>query len=272
MTKSPGVKRVYWDIETAPNLVWSWRIGYNLNLGHDNIVKERKIICICWNYEGEDKVYSLTWDKNQDDKAMLKEFLKVANDADELVAQYGDAFDLPWFKTRCLIHGLEPLPDYKTIDTKAWASKNFYFNSNKLDYIADILGFGKKLETKFSLWLDVIKGSKTALDYMVKYCKVDVIRLKQVYGKLSKCVKPKTHIGVLNGHGRSSCPHCGSDNVVHSKLRVSGSGVKSHQFKCSKCEGYFTIADKIYQDAYHPKDHSKAQASRKTYPKASPVS
>lgn len=243
-----GIKRLFWDIEVTPNLVWSWRVGYNINLQHENIVEERKVICIAYKWEGEHEVTCIRWDRDHDDRTMLADFLRIANSADELVAQYGDGFDMPWFRTRCLIHGLEPLPQYKTIDTKAWAAKNFYFNSNKLDYLGKILGFGGKDDTDFDLWLRVMKGEKAALDYMVKYCKKDVVRLEQVYSKLSKCMKPDTHVGVLNGGEKWTCPHCGSRNVELHKRRVSGKGSVSYQFQCQDCGGYYTVSEATYKN------------------------
>ena len=72
-------KRLFFDIEVSPNVVLSWRTGYNLTITPYDIIQERAIICICWKWEGKDEVHSLTWDKKQNDKAMLKAFLKEVN-------------------------------------------------------------------------------------------------------------------------------------------------------------------------------------------------
>jgi len=152
----PKVRRLFWDIETSPNLALIWRTGYKISVNPEAIVKERQIICIGWKWEGESKVHVISWDKHQDDRSMLREFLAVAEEADELCAHFGDSFDMPWFKARCLIQGLDPLPVFKTIDTKAIASKYYYFNSAKLDYLGQILGFGNKIKTEWSLWTDIV--------------------------------------------------------------------------------------------------------------------
>ncbi len=104
--------------------------------------RERAIICICYKWEGEKKVHFLRWDKNQCDKTLLKEFIKVANDAHELVGHNSDMFDLPWIRTRCLFHNIDMFPNYTTIDTYKISKNKFKFNSNKLDYIAKFLGVG----------------------------------------------------------------------------------------------------------------------------------
>ncbi len=51
-------RRLFFDIEVSPNIVFSWRAGYNLNIDPDNIIEERKIICVCWKWEGKDEVHS----------------------------------------------------------------------------------------------------------------------------------------------------------------------------------------------------------------------
>lgn len=249
-TKTKKIKRIFWDIETSPNIGLFWRAGYDQNILHDSIIKERKIITIAWKEAGVNKVNVLTWDKEQDDRSMLKKFLVVANEADELIAHYGDRFDLPWMKTRCLIHGLEPLPPYKTVDTKAWASKHYYFNSNKLDYIAQVLGLGKKLDTDYDLWKDIVLHKcPIALRKMARYNAHDVVILEKVFNKLQYCVKPKIHVGVVQGLARWSCPRDGSENVRLNKVRVTASGVRQFQMQCQDCGSYYTINGITY-DAF----------------------
>lgn len=257
-TAAYKVRRLFWDIETAPNIVLAFRAGYEVTINHDAIIQERKVICIGYKWEGDAKVAVLRWDKDQNDREMLKEFLEIANEADELVAHYGDRFDLPWFRTRCLLHGLPPLPAYKTIDTKAWASKYFYFNSNKLDYLSDVLGHGKKLKTEFDLWKKILMNNdQEALDYMCKYCGIDVKRLESVYHDLKFCVKPKTHQGVFAGGDKWSCPRCGSTDIHHNKRRVTAEGTVSHQMQCQKDGGYFKISQTAYEQFVEEKSKYK---------------
>ena len=42
------MRRLYFDCETSPNIVYSWRIGYKIELSHDSIIEERRIICISY--------------------------------------------------------------------------------------------------------------------------------------------------------------------------------------------------------------------------------
>jgi len=138
-------KRLFFDIETSPNVVLSWRTGYNLTITPYDILQERAIICICWKWEGEEQVHALTWDKKQNDKSMLKAFIKEVNKADEIIGHNSDRFDIKWLRTRCVYHSVGMFPTYQTLDTLKMAKSGFNFNSNKLDYIAQYLGVCKKL-------------------------------------------------------------------------------------------------------------------------------
>lgn len=238
-------RRLYFDIETSPNIGMFWQAGYKQKIDYSNIIKERAIICICYKWEDEKEVYSLTWDSKQSDKAMLQKFVDVANLASELVGHNGDKFDLAWIRTRCLYHGIEMFPKYITIDTLKAARSKFKFNSNKLNYIADYLGIGQKIKTDFSLWKTILlDNNKKSMDDMVKYCKKDVVLLEKVYKKLQGHLEPKVHYGVLFGADRGSCPECGSDDLRRMVKRTTATGLKKIQYQCNTCNKYHTKTDK----------------------------
>ena len=65
------IKRLFFDIETSPCIVYSWRVGYQINLSYENVIEDWKIICISYKWEHEDTVKNLAWDKNQCDKRTL---------------------------------------------------------------------------------------------------------------------------------------------------------------------------------------------------------
>lgn len=177
-------RKLFFDIETSPNIVFSWRIGNKITLSHDNIIQERGVICVCWKWEDEDEVHSLEWDKG-DDKQLLEEFSKIIDSADEIVTQNGDVYDVKWLRTRCIFHNIPISPKFNSIDTLKLAKSGFYFNSNKLDYMGSYLGVGKKIKTEFDLWKDIVlHNDPAAMKKMVEYCKEDVRVLERVYNKL----------------------------------------------------------------------------------------
>jgi uncharacterized protein YprB with RNaseH-like and TPR domain len=240
-------RRLFFDIETSPNIGLFWEAGYKKNIDYSNIVKERAIICICYKWEDDKEVEGLYWDSKQNDKKMLEKFIQVANTATELVGHNGDKFDLAWIRTRCLFHGIPMFPNYITIDTLKIARSKFRFNSNRLNYIADFLGIGQKIKTEFNLWKDILlHKDKKAMEDMLKYCKKDVILLEKVFKHLNTHIPSKSHYGVLYGGLRASCPECGADgdNIVRNNIRTTASGVVKVQMRCKVCGKFHTKTDK----------------------------
>lgn len=248
LKKAVTPRRLLLDIETSPNVVYSWRVGYKIALTPDNIVQERAIICIGYKWQGG-KIKCLTWDKG-DDKAMLEKFIPILESADEVVAHWGDHFDIPWLRARAAYHGIPVSPYIKSIDTCAQARRLFYFNSPKLDYLGQFLGLGKKVETEYGLWKRVMAGSKAALAEMKAYCKGDVELLEKVYLRLESYNKPKTHQGVMRGGTCSTCPKCGADNSISIGKQVTGTGAVRPKMKCKRCKQIFLVTNTELQRHY----------------------
>ena len=257
MPYEPGAKfkRLFWDVETSPNVMFSWRAGYKINLDVQNIIHERAIICICWKWEGKKRVWSLKWDDG-DDREMIERFSSIIQEADELVAHNGDKFDMKWYNGRHLLHGLDPVPISKTVDTLKIARKRFYLNSNRLDYLAKKLFGEGKIHTSFDLWRNCIEITQPDPDIrahnvgkMVRYCKKDVVLLERVHERLRSYEEPSVHAAVAasgNPMHRWMCPHCGSSNVVTTKTRTTAKGMVQHQMKCWQCNRYYSIAHNVH--------------------------
>lgn len=243
-------KRLFFDIETSYNIVKSWRVGYNINLNPEDIIHERAIITVAYKWEGESDVTVLTWD-NGDDRRLVQEFLEVMNSADELVGHNIDKYDVKFIMSRALVHGFIGLPKYQTTDTLKVARKHFSLNSNKLDYIAQLLGLGHKLKHRgMAMWDDIIlRNDRKALEEMIDYNVQDVFLTEDVYNRLKNYTEPKVNHTVLSGGESHTCPNCGSNELSHEKFYVTKAGTKSHLMRC-KCKVSFTITDKKYRDHY----------------------
>ena len=232
------IKRLFFDIETSPMIVYSWRTGWKLNIPTDNIIEDWKIICISYKWESEDKVHTLTWDENKCDRQMLIDFIKIMNEADECIAHNGDRFDVKKIRTRCIYHRIPMFPKYRTLDTLKKARSGFNFNSNRLDYIAKFLGVGAKLEHEgFNMWVKCMQGDEQALKDMVKYCEMDIIVLEDVFLTLQNYTLNNTHVGSHNGKLKASCPSCGSEDIALLKNSFTAKGTIKRVMECSPC-GY----------------------------------
>ena len=239
-------RRLFFDIETSPNIGFFWKSGYKLNVGPENIIQERSVICVCWKWEGEKTVHSLEWNKGND-KKLIQEFIKVMNEADECIGHNSDNFDTKWLRTRCLYHRIPAFPFYQSVDTLKIAREQFNFNSNKLNYISQFLGIGKKKETGYDLWKNIVLNNDIkAMKTMVDYCKQDVKLLEEVFNLMKTYALPKVHRGILEGGNKVSCPGCGGTHFKLSKTRVSARGYVTKQLHCPDCGQYHTVSESIY--------------------------
>ena len=246
--KTKTAKVLIYDIETSPNIGWFWTAGYKQNIGTNQILKERAVICVSYKWEGENEVYNLTWDKNQDDKFLIQQFVEVLNEADLIVAHNGDNFDLKWLKTRALYHRIPMLPNYKQFDTLKLAKSKLRLNSNRLDYISKFLGFEGKIHTTPDLWDKVvIKNDRKALLDMLEYCDEDVRQLEKVYTELKYLDNPRFHAGVSNGLNKQTSPINGSVDIKHVKTITTNSGTIKHIMKDNETGRFFEMSDTNYK-------------------------
>lgn len=232
------IKRLFYDIETSQYEVRSFRIGYKLNLGYQNVKKLAKIICISWAWDDEDKIHNLRWDSQMDDKKMLEKFIKELNKADEIVAHNGDRFDIKWIRTRALYHKIPMKPKYRSFDTLKKAKSGFNFPNNRLDTIAQFLSVGAKVEHDgIKMWDAVQDGDKHYLNEMVKYCDGDIVVLRDVYLAMQPYVKNNTHTGTHNNKLKCSCPNCASEDISLLKNAFTALGTIKREIECNTC-GY----------------------------------
>jgi len=232
-----------YDIETSLQPVAVFSLAHNDWINPDNILAERHLVSMCWKWLGEKKVYSVSllddpkrFNKDpHDDFHVAKVANEVLSEADCIVAHYGDSFDKRYLETRMLIHKLPVLPPITSIDTKKVASSRFYFNSNSLNYLGQVLGVGKKINTPKGLWLDVLKGDRKAIKTMVEYNKGDVTLLEDVFMRLRPYIQNHISRELFDGVG---CPRCGSTKVqsrgVHRAITRT-----YRRFCCNECGGWF---------------------------------
>lgn len=229
----------------------TWGAGYDQFVSYKNIIKERRIICIAWQWEGQ-PVQVETWDSKMNDRKLVNKIIPVIAAADEVVGHNIERFDMPWIRTRAMFHKLPPVPLVKNVDTLRWARKFFYLNSNKLDYLTRFLGIEGKSE-QFTegegAWRRVMDNDRKALAEMAEYCADDVSKLlKPAWERLSVVCPITSHAGVAAGKDKWSCPRCAGTKVRHIRAYVTAKGGVQHQMRCGGCGGYFSISDKIKKD------------------------
>jgi uncharacterized protein YprB with RNaseH-like and TPR domain len=124
--------------------------------------------------------------------------------ADILAGHNLDLFDVKHVNARLLLNGLEPVIGKKTLDTLKIARSKFAFESNRLDFISQALGFRPKDDIRNSDWLKIVTtGDAKTLKKVNKYCKGDVVNGKNVMQTLMKHSGKKTNYGAQSLDGVS---------------------------------------------------------------------
>jgi predicted RNA-binding Zn-ribbon protein involved in translation (DUF1610 family) len=168
---------------------------------------------------------------------MVKKFAEIVSEADVVIAQNGDQFDIKQLNTQRLLHGQGPIKWPTSEDTLKMLRKNFYLPAYGLDYAAKLLTGAGKDRMEFQDWIDIVEDKDPkALAKMIKYCKRDVKKLQEVWEKIRPYCEPKAHRGIITGQGRDSCPNCGSTHYVRNGYKISRVG-KYQMYQCRNC-GY----------------------------------
>ena len=240
-----SAKILVFDIETAPNLGYFWNV-WQQNIAPIQIVRHWHCLTWCakWLFDNEIMSDALTPKeaKKHNDKRIVKSLWNLFDQADILIAHYGDGFDIPRMNTRFLLHGLGVPSPYRSIDTKKIASQRFAFNHNKLDALAREFGIGHKSKVEFEDWDACYKGDKKALIKMLKYNKKDVILLEDVYLILRPWMKSHPNINLWQPE--DGCSHCGSLKV-HPKGYYATNVNRYRTYQCGDCGAYSPQVRKI---------------------------
>lgn len=201
---------------------------------------------MAYKWEGEESVYVLHWE-DKCDKKLLEDFIPILNSADEIVGHNIDRFDIKFLRTRALFHRIPMLPKYPTTDTLKIARRYFMLNSNRLDYIAKLLGLeGKKSHEGINLWHRVIRGEEDALEEMLEYNVQDVFTTEDVYKGLANYATPTVNHAVINSKKEDTCPECGSEEIKLEKTIYNKTGNKTRLMSCN-CGCQFTLSNKKYE-------------------------
>ena len=235
--KKKKVKILFFDIETSPNIVYTWGY-YEQNV--IKVIKERKIISVAWKWYGNKTVHSMCipdfYGYNnciKNNERLIRKLHSLFCSADVLVGQNSDNFDIKMANSEFVQYGLTPPPPHKTIDTLKVARSKFRFNSNKLNDIGIRLGLGEKIKTGgFELWENCMAGKKDAWALMVKYNKQDVVLLEKVYLKFRGWVKNHPNMNAFDL--RPVCTTCKSNNILKRGWFFSKIG-RRHRYQCYDC-------------------------------------
>lgn len=233
-------KVLVFDLETAPIVSYTWGL-FDQNVGLNQIKEDWYILAWAakWLGDSPDKLIyrdNRNAKDQKNDKVLVVELAALLNEADIIITQNGDAFDVKKLNARAVIHKLPPIKPCKSVDILKEGRKVFKFTSHKLEYVTDILNDKyKKLKHEkypgFELWKAILAGDKKAWVEMEKYCAYDVLATEESYQKIQGWIKTKAiH---EDDTERPACK-CGSHHLVAKGFAYTLVG-KYQQYQCRDC-------------------------------------
>lgn len=226
-----ALKILFWDIEMAPAVVHSWGL-FDQNHGINQVLEQPYMLSFAARWYGSKKkiFYSVHHNTRQE---MVEALHALIEEADALVSWNGKGFDTKHANREFLEAGLTPPSPVKEIDLMMTARSQFRFLSNKLDYVAQLLGIGKKKSTGgHELWVACMNGDEKAWATMKRYNIQDVDLLVEIYDRLLPWIKNHPNVNLYQeGQG---CPSCGSKNLQKRGFAPTGVSV-FQRYQCTDC-------------------------------------
>ena len=226
------------DIETAPLQSYTWGC-WKQNIQPGQIITDWFMLTWSAKWLFEDQVYSdgitPVEVKTQDDNRITRSIWKLLDSADIVIAHNANNFDIKRLQTRFLLNDIAPPMPYQVIDTLEHLRKRFSMSSNRLDYVNELLGLGKKLKTEFSLWDRCMRGESDALKEMEAYNRVDVEILEETYLRIRSWIKPHPNLGLFIEDDVDVCPSCSSSNLSWGGTPYRTSANSYESFRCEDC-------------------------------------
>ncbi len=226
------MKILFLDLETSPNLAHVWGL-WDQNIAITQIERSTEVICWGARWLGSDKVIFRSV-HHHGKEAMLDELHKVMDEADVLIGWNSAAFDSKHIKREFIENGYLPPSPWIELDLMRVVRSQFKFPSNKLDYVAQKLGVGAKVQhSGFQLWLDCMAGIPKAWKMMKEYQIQDVNLLLDLYDILLPWIKNHPHVGASEGKP-TACRNCGHETLKPNGSQLSSVG-RYKKYVCAKC-------------------------------------
>lgn len=184
------------DIETRSLTVKTFGLR-DQNIGLEQVVDDGGILCWSAKWLGSNKVFfEETKGVKSKEKVILKKLKKLMDEADIIMGQNSQSFDVPVVMGLFLYYGLiDEVREFKQIDTLRMSKSKYKFLSHKLQYMSNKLCEVKKqTHAKFpgmSLWMEYEAKNPLAFAEMKKYNMADVEATEELFLKLSKGCKTK---------------------------------------------------------------------------------
>lgn len=210
-----GMRILLIDIETAPNKAFAWGL-FRETIPLARLIDSGYTICFAAKWYGDrDKDIVFKSVHHDGVGPMRDEAHRLLDEADLVIHYNGKSFDIPTLNAEFVRGGYAPPSPYFQLDLYHIVRATFRFPSNKLDYVVQELGLGKKLKHKgMELWAECMAGDEKSWGVMRRYNIMDVKVLERLYKRLLPWVRKHPNHGLwIKNLDKPVCPNCGSKKL-----------------------------------------------------------
>ncbi len=218
-----------------------WKL-YDQSISLNQLLESAYMLCWAAKYVGEKKIYfRSTFHDGQDE--MVREIHRLLNECDAVLTYNGKRFDVPHLNREFKEMGLGPPAPYKHIDLYQTVRSVFKFPSNKLAYVADRLGVGRKMKHEgHELWVKCMENDVQAWGRMKRYNIQDARLNEALYQELLPWISKHPSYAAFTGE--RVCPNCGGAHLVSNGYRVTGQ-TKYVRLQCQGCGAWSRLTQAL---------------------------
>jgi hypothetical protein len=260
-----GPKILIFDVETAPYTSWTWGLfktnvidlkaeWYMLSFAYGWYdIESQTLGPVQWVGMSQDPKFK-AW--SEDDRYVLSRLWELFDNADVIIGQNHERFDIKKANERFFIHKMPPPSPYATIDTRRIWNRAFS-GSAALKYMARKADVALKQSNRgFELWKDCMANVQAGWDEMEAYNIADVVATAEVYTRLIPWVDTPVSNVVNFGHwaqGAWACKKCMNKDKDRGGLGFQRRGFHRtgasvfQTVMCKKCEGYSRLYQRVPQ-------------------------
>lgn len=236
-------RTLYIDIETSYAVGTFWG-GRMWKVDILDVVQESMPIMVGYMWQGDKKARSFCLKDfkgykpglfNINDKELIEKAWPLLNEADLVIGQNSQSFDVRILMARFWHYGMPPPAGFAQEDTKRNAKKVFYLSSYKLSNMTKFRGIRQKIDPGGKrAWDDVLLHGR-GWEEMSKYCRNDVEITKELHESMSGYIKPKLTANLITRR-TDHCPNptCMSKKIIKYGKRPLKTGWKQ-RWVCQMC-------------------------------------
>jgi uncharacterized protein len=226
------MRKLILDIETRPNLAYVWGL-WKQDINIKQIVEHTDVLCLAakWHGDPDHMFFRSPFHHGRD--RMIYDTWQLLDSADAVIHYNGKQFDMPKLNSMFLDVDMLPYSPVAQIDLLETVRRKFGYASNKLDYVADHLGLGSKVDTGgMQTWIGCMNNDPDAWARMREYNIHDVLLTEKLYDRLLPWIDRHPSEGAFNGD--DSCPNCHGKDLLRKGFAFLKSG-KYQRYVCNDC-------------------------------------